>query len=84
MKFRKQIKDYLINHFVLKNGGLSQNFDGHALSGLRVPRKLNLSEGSLADGSPNLVLPNLSRHSLHLLSNFISHKLSTKASINFR
>lgn len=74
---------YLINHFVLKNGALGHNFHGHTLAGLRVPRKLNLGECSLPDGSAHLILPNLSQHTIHVLSKLISRNRYSNSQLRY-
>lgn len=61
----------LFNHSVLENGGLSHDFNSHAIPCLRVSCELNLGEGAFANCSTHLILADLSPHLLHGFSTII-------------
>lgn len=72
---RKGKKVDLFNHSVLENGGLSHDFNSHAIPCLRVSCELNLGEGAFANCSTHLILADLSPHLLHSFSTIIHLQL---------
>lgn len=54
--------EYLVDHFVLEDGGTVENLHGDALASFSVLSELDLREGSFTNGPSNLILAHFPQH----------------------